>query len=231
MKSRRDEVFLATKVNKRKRDDVLKELRQNLKELQTDHVDLVQIHAVNTVADLEAALAPDGAIAALEEARRQGMTRFVGITGHSRPWVLARALERYAFDTLLVAIGPVDRLVNAPEEVLLPLAQARQAGVIAMKVYAHGELKQRGLALRYALGLPGVSLAIVGMEDEAQIDENVRLAEAVTALGEGEMDALLAEAKGLLDGDKPSDHSPIFWIYDTKVMAWEEDSEPALARY
>src|ERR687883_165414 len=133
MKTRRDEVFLATKINKRRRDDVLQELRQNLKELQTDHLDLIQIHAVNTMADLEAALAPDGALAALEEARRQGMTRFVGVTGHSRPSVLAHALERYDFDTVLVALGPIDRLVNSPEEVLLPVAQSRQAGVIAMK--------------------------------------------------------------------------------------------------
>src|SRR4051795_1924468 len=162
MATRRDEVFLATKVNKRKRDDVLAELRQNLKELRTDHADLVQIHAVNTAADLEAALAPDGAVAALEEARRQGMTRCVGITGHSRPWVLARALGRYDFDTVLVATGPVDRLVNAPEEILLPIVQQKGAGVIAMKVFAHGEIKQRGLALRYALSLPGVSTAIVG---------------------------------------------------------------------
>src|SRR5436305_2516938 len=145
MKARRDEVFLATKVNKRRRADVLEELRQNLKELQTDHVDLVQGHAVNTMADLEAALAPDGAVAALEEARRQGMTRFVGITGHARPGVLARALELYDFDTVLVAIGPVDRLVNAPEEVLLPMARSRQAGVIAMKIYGHGELTRRDL--------------------------------------------------------------------------------------
>src|SRR3954452_20267619 len=156
MKTRRDEVFLATKINKRRHDDVLKELQQNLKELQTDHVDLVQVHAVNAMADLEAALAPDGALTALEQARRQGMTRFVGITGHARPWVLARALERYDFDTVLVAIGPVDRLVNAPEEVVLPLAQAKQVGVIAMKVYAHGEIRRRGPALRYALSLPGV---------------------------------------------------------------------------
>ena len=231
MATRRDEVFLATKVNKRRREDVLKELHQNLKELQTDHVDLVQVHAVNTMADLEAALAPDGAISALEEARRQGMTRFVGITGHSRPWVLARALERYDFDTVLVAIGAVDRLVNAPEEVLLPVAQAKQAGVIAMKVYGHGELKNRELALRYALGLPGVSLAIIGMDDESEIDENIRLAESLTPLGQGELDTLLEEAKGLLEGDKPSDHSRVFWIYDTKTMAWEEDSEPTLARY
>src|SRR4051794_33011506 len=224
MKARRDEVFLATKVNKRRRDDVLDELRQNLKELQTDHIDLVQIHAVNTMADLEAALAPDGALAALDEARRQGMTRFVGITGHSRPWVLARALERYDFDTVLVAIGPVDRLVNAPEEIVLPIAQRKQSGVIAMKVYAHGEITERGLALRYALGLPGVSLAIIGMEDESQIDENLRLAEAFTPAGEGELGPLIDEAKALLVGDEPSDRSPVFWVYDTKTMAWKEGS-------
>src|SRR5215207_3791145 len=137
MKTRRDEVFLATKINKRRNDDVLKELQQNLKELQTDHVDLVQIHAVNAMADLEAALAPDGALSALEQARRQGMTRFVGITGHARPSVLAHALERYNFDTVLVALGMIDRLVTGPETTLLPVAQRRDVGVIAMKVLGH----------------------------------------------------------------------------------------------
>lgn len=231
MKTRRDEVFLATKCNKRQRTDVLDELRQNLKELQTDHVDLIQIHAVNTMADLEAALAPDGALAALEEARRAGLTRFIGITGHSRPWVLAKALDRFDFDTVLVAIGPVDRLVNAPEEIVLPMAREKNAGVIAMKVMGHGELKRRDLAMRYALGLPGVSLAIVGMDEESEIDENIRLAENLTPLTETELNTLLDEAKALLDGDKPSDSSPIFWIYDAKVMAWREDSEPATVRY
>jgi aryl-alcohol dehydrogenase-like predicted oxidoreductase len=231
MKSRRAEVFLATKVNKRRRDDVLAELRQNLKELQTDHVDLVQIHAVNAMADLEAALAPDGALSALEEARRQGLTRFVGITGHARPHVLAHALERYDFDTVLVATGAVDRLVNGPETVLLPAAQAKNVGVIAMKVFGHGELKQRELALRYALGLPAVSLAIVGMDDESQIDENVSLAQNITTLSEAELDTLLAEARGLIENDKPSDSSPVFWLYDLKTMAWKEDSEPATVAY
>ena len=231
MKTRRDEVFLATKINKRKRDDVLAEIQQNLKELQTDHVDLVQIHALNAMADVETALAPDGAITALEEARRQGMTRFVGITGHARPWVLAHALERYDFDTVLVAIGAVDRLVNGPEEMLLPLAQSKGAGVIAMKVYGHGQLKQRELALRYSLSLPGVSVAILGMEEEEQIDENVRLAQNVRPLTEAEMDLLVQEARALLEQDKPSDSSPIFWIYDAKVMAWQEASEPVMAAY
>jgi aryl-alcohol dehydrogenase-like predicted oxidoreductase len=231
MKTRRDEVFLATKINKRRRDDVLAELQQNLKELQTDHVDLIQVHAVNAMADLEAALAPDGALSALEQARRQGMTRFIGITGHARPAVLAHALERYDFDTVLVALGAIDRLVTGPETVLLPVAQRKNLGVIAMKVFGHGELKQHDLALRYSLGLPGVSLAILGMQEEAQIDENVRLAQQITPLSQSELDALLAEARGLVENDTPSQNSPVFWLYDIKTMAWKQDSEPATVAY
>ncbi len=231
MKSRRDEVFLATKLNKRKRDDVLAELQQNLKELQTDHVDLLQIHAINTMADLEAALAPDGAISALDEARRQGMTRFVGITGHARPDVLAYALERYDFDAVLVALGAIDRLVTGPEDVLLPVAQRKDVGVIAMKVYGHGELKERELALRYSLGLPGVSLAILGMEEESQIDENVRLAQNYRPLAGEEINPLIDEARALVENDKPSNNSPIFWLYDINTMAWKENSEPFAVAY
>jgi aryl-alcohol dehydrogenase-like predicted oxidoreductase len=231
MKSRRDEVFLATKINKRRHKDVLEEIRQNLKELQTDHVDLVQIHAVNVMADLEAALAPDGAIPALEEARRQGMVRFVGITGHARPSVLAHALDRYDFDTVLVALGAVDRLVSGPEEALLPIARRKDVGVIAMKVYGHGELKKRDLALRYSLGLPGVSTAILGMKEEAEIEENVRLAQEFKPLQDEELRKLLDEAKDLVERDKPAEHSPLFWIYDSKALAWQENSIPATVAY
>ncbi|HEX8600610.1 MAG TPA: aldo/keto reductase [Chloroflexia bacterium] len=231
MKGRRDEVFLATKINKRRRKDVLDEIRQNLKELQTDHVDLIQVHAVNVMADLEAALAPDGAMSALEEARQQGMTRFIGITGHARPSVLAHALDRYDFDTVLVALGAVDRLVSGPEEALLPIARRKDVGVIAMKVYGHGELKKRELALRYSLGLPGVSTAILGMKEAAEIEENVRLAQSFKPLEEDELQALLDEAKKLVESDKPADDSPIFWIYDSKSMAWQENSIPATVAY
>jgi aryl-alcohol dehydrogenase-like predicted oxidoreductase len=231
MKTRRDEVFLATKINKRQRKDVLNELQQNLKELQTDHVDLIQVHAVNAMADLEAALAPDGALSALEEARRQGMTRFIGITGHARPSVLAHALERFDFDTVLSALGVIDRLVTGPEEVLLPVAQRKGVGVIAMKVFGHGEIKQHEAALHYTLSLPGVSVAILGMEEEAQIDENVRFAQNFAPLPPGDMEKLVQEAKALVENDKPSDSSPIFWLYDIKTMAWQEESEPFTVAY
>src|ERR1041385_2155874 len=95
MRTRRGEVFLATKVNRRSADGVLDELKGSLKKLQTDHVDLIQVHAVSALADLEQALAPDGAVTGLERARREGLVRFIGITGHARPEILAHALTRY----------------------------------------------------------------------------------------------------------------------------------------
>src|SRR5919205_3025136 len=139
MKGRRAEVFLATKVNRRSRDGVIAELEESLRRLQTDHVDLIQIHAVNAMADLEQALAGDGALSGLEEARRRGLTRFIGITGHARPELLAHALTERRFDTVLVALGICDRLVSSPETFVLRVPLEHAVGVIAMKVLGHGE--------------------------------------------------------------------------------------------
>jgi aryl-alcohol dehydrogenase-like predicted oxidoreductase len=83
MRSRRDEVFLATKIDRRRKADVLDELKESLRRLQTDHVDLIQVHAVNAWADLEQVLAPDGALAALEQARSEGLVRFRVWSGSS----------------------------------------------------------------------------------------------------------------------------------------------------
>src|SRR5687767_407343 len=176
MKNRRDEVFLATKVNRRSRDGVLREIEESLERLKTDHVDLIQIHAISAWADVEQSLAPDGAVAALEEARRSGMVRFIGITGHARPDLLARMLDQYEFDTALCALGMADRLITSPEMSLLPTARKKNVGVIAMKCLGHGCFQSRDLGLRYSLGLPGVSLAIIGLKNEQEIEEIVESA-------------------------------------------------------
>lgn len=235
MRTRRNDVFLATKVNNRSKQGVLDELKQSLKRLQTDHVDLVQVHAVNAWADLEQALAPDGAVAALEQARQEGLLRFIGITGHARPEILASALEQYPFDTVLCALGIADRLVSSPESFLLPRVRARGCGLIAMKVLCHGEIKTRELALRYSLGLPGVSLAIVGMDQPEQIDQNVESAAAFQPLRDDELERLIGEAKEIVKQDaeenKKNGKSALFWLHDTTVMGWKQEDEPALVEY
>lgn len=241
MRTRRKEVFLATKINKRRKESVLDEIKASLEKLQTDHVDLIQVHAINAFADLEQALADDGACAGLMEARDQGLVRYIGITGHARPEVLAQGLRQWPFDTVLVALGIADKLVSAPDLFLLPVAQEKNAGVIAMKVFAHGEIKdrqQRELALRYSLGLPGVSLAILGMDSIRQIDENVSLAASYQPLAEEEEQRLINEVKPIVHEDgqmhaegKNDAKSGLFWLHDTAVMGWKEKDEPYTVAY
>jgi aryl-alcohol dehydrogenase-like predicted oxidoreductase len=234
MRHRRDEVFLATKVDRRSKEGVLREVQESLRRLQTDHLDLVQVHAVNAMADLEQALAPDGAVTALEQARDAGQVRFIGITGHARPEVLGHALTRYPFDTVLVALGAADRLVSGPETFVLPRAMERNAGVIAMKVLGHGAYPDRALALRYSLGLPGVSLAIVGLDTPQQIDEVVALASRFQPLGEDELTRLLDGVRPLVERDAQDSQrgkSDLFWLHDTAVSGWQHEDEPLLVAY
>ena len=234
MRSRRDEVFLATKVNRRSKQGVLDEIRESLEKLQTDHVDLIQVHAVNAWADLEQTFANDGCMAALEEAKRQGIARFVGITGHARPEILGEALRRYPFDTVLVALGLADRLVTSPETFLLPTAVERGIGVIAMKVFGSGTAVDRELALRYSLGLPGVSLAILGMKNVEEIDENVGHAERYRPLSEDELSRAIELTRPLVEKDgKESEEgkAKLFWLHDTNVTGWVYKDEPALVAY
>ncbi len=239
MKSRRHEVFLATKVNNRSKEGVLQEIKESLQKLQTDHVDLIQIHAVNAWADLEMALAKDGAVPALEQAKKDGLVKHIGITGHARPAVLGKALEEYPFDTVLVAIGMADRLVTSPESFLMPRAREQNVGVIAMKVLGHGEFPNRELALRYSLGIEGVSLAIIGMQEEAHIDEIVENASRFKPLDELEMERLIGQVRPLLEQDAKAAQGeggegakpPLFWLHDTAVMGWKQKDEPASVSY
>lgn len=232
MKTRRDEVFLATKINNRSYDGVREELEKSLENLQTDHVDLIQIHAVNAWADWEQIIAPDGALNALEEARDDGLVRFIGITGHTRPEILAHALRSYDFDSVLVALGMADRLVSSPENFLLPVAQEKNAAVIAMKVFGHGAFSRRDLALRYSLGLPQVSLAILGLNSERHIDEAVKMANEFEELSDDELQELIDHVRPLIEADfKGEGKDKLFWLRDIKVNGWAQKDEPMLVEY
>jgi aryl-alcohol dehydrogenase-like predicted oxidoreductase len=137
----RDQFYLSCKTLERTRDGAWAELRESLDLLRTDHVDLYQLHAVCTPEDLDAALAPGGAIETLVEAREQGLTKHLGITGHGMlaPVVHAAALERFDFDTVMTPIYPTlyaDPDYRKAMEHLLELAQARDVGVMVIKSVA-----------------------------------------------------------------------------------------------
>jgi aryl-alcohol dehydrogenase-like predicted oxidoreductase len=192
MATRRNEVFLATKTHNRTRDGSLQLLDESLTALQTDYLDLWQIHNIRYYHQLDEIFAPGGAIEALEEAKDDGRVRFLGITGHHDPDVLIRAISRYPFDTILMALNAADPHHLPFAESLLPLAVRKQMGIIGMKVPARGRLFRAGgittmsEAMGYVLTLP-VSTVIVGCDDISQVEENASIAAGFTPLPPHEM--------------------------------------------
>jgi hypothetical protein len=195
MKSRRKEVFLATKTNKRSYDASMWLLEQSLKNLQTDHIDLWQLHNVRTQDDLDQIFAEDGAIKALEKARDEGTVRFLGITGHYDPFVLRKAIEQYTFDTILMALNAADKHNKSFIDNLLPTAVAKRIGIIGMKIPARGHIFREGgittmePAMRYVLTLP-VSTVIIGISTMKELEENVQIAREFVPLKPEEMTRL-----------------------------------------
>ena len=108
MKHRRNDAFLATKTKERTRDGSMRMIEMSLKLLQTDHVDLWQLHDIGTMTDINEIFAKGGAMEALLEARDQKIVRYLGITGHYRPDALIEAIHRHPFDTILMAVNAAD---------------------------------------------------------------------------------------------------------------------------
>ena len=128
MKKRRSEAFLASKTRERTKAGSLEMLEQSLKLLNTDHLDLWQLHDIGSNNEIEQIFAKGGAMEALLEARDQKMVRFLGITGHFRPEPLIEAIHRYPFDTILMAVNAADPHHFSFSEQLLPLGGGQADG-------------------------------------------------------------------------------------------------------
>jgi hypothetical protein len=180
MRSRRKEVYLASKTHDRNYDGSMRLLELSLKHLQTDHLDLWQLHNVRTDEDLEKIFAKDGAIKAMEKAREEKMVRFLGITGHYDPFVLQKGIEQYPFDSILMALNAADKHNRSFIDNLLPVAVEKKMSIVGMKVPARGRIFREGgistmsQAMRYVLTLP-VSTIIAGISTVKELEENVQI--------------------------------------------------------
>jgi hypothetical protein len=210
MKTRRQGIFLATKVQDRKGDDAMRTFEGSLKRLQVDHVDLLHIHSLNDMEDLAAIEAPDGVLKTLYKIRDQKMARFIGITCHSDPVALKTALERHDFNVTQMALnaalvgmangarGMSPNPLGGPtsfESVALPVANRKKMGVIGMKIFAQEKIVGQAPAqqlLRYVLSLP-VTAAVVGMPKLEFLDENIQTARTFTPMPKSEMQKLSGE--------------------------------------
>ena len=215
MPSRRSHAYLATKTHDRTRDGSFRLLERSLELLNTDHIDLWQIHALSTMKQVEEVFAPGGALEALVEARDQGIVRHLGVSGHADPDVLIAAIERFPFDALLLTLNAADPHHLSFKERLLPMAVEKEMAIIGMKIPSRGlllsswkapedpEARHHGTkpgtlnmteAMRYVLSLP-VSTVIVGCDSITQLEENVQIARAFNPMNETQLAELETRAE------------------------------------
>jgi len=228
MAHRRNDAFLATKPKGRSRDGSMRMIEKSLQLLNTDHVDLWQLHDLGIMSNVEAVFAKGGAMEALVEMKEQKVVRNLGFTGHFRPDVLIECTKRYPFDTVLMALNAADPHHYSFNQDLLPLAVEKQMGIIGMKVPGRGRLlntwtppsidaqkhswegmavqttRSGALSMReamyYTLSKP-VSTVIIGCDTIAQLEENVQLAREFTPMSDKQLAELVARAEPV---SKPS---------------------------
>ena len=133
----------------------MRSVETSLKLLQTDYVDLIQIHSLSNLDDLDRIGSTNGVLAAIQELKEQKTARFIGITGHNDGAAMAEALRRYDFDAVLMSLNAaqaanpiaqrkMEALPAFPESFALPVALQKNVGILSMKVMGQGMLVGSG---------------------------------------------------------------------------------------
>ncbi|MGQ9505118.1 MAG: aldo/keto reductase [Thermogutta sp.] len=213
MKTRRKEVFLATKVPADTAEEGERSLAKSLRLLQTDYVDLLYYHSVGN-RNVKVAFDPEGAFSWLVKQKKAGKCRYIGISGHNLPGRFAPFLNTGEVDVLLVVVNFVDRHTYAFEEQVLPVARKHNVGIIAMKVlggadpakgsYGNPQSVARlasarpdrvEAAIRYALSVPGVTSVNLGVNSVKQLKQDLEYFHRFQPLSDSEMAKLLEEGR------------------------------------
>lgn len=197
----RDQVFLMTKLDGRTKKEATRQLEESLKRLQVDHLDLVQHHEVIRFDDAHRVFDPEGANAALLEAKEAGKLRFIGFTGHKDPQVhlhmLAVAREHgFRFDTVQMPINVMDAHYRSFSRLVVPELVRAGIGVLGMKSLGNGIILKSKTAtavecLRYALSEP-TSVVITGIDRMEILDQACAVAADFQPLSDAEREGLLA---------------------------------------
>jgi predicted aldo/keto reductase-like oxidoreductase len=201
---KRKNVFLMTKLDGRNADAANGQLEQSLRRLQTDMIDLVQVHEVIRMTDPERAFAAGGVIGALQAAKKAGKLRYIGFTGHKDPEIHLAMLEAarkagFHFDTVQMPLNVFDAHYKSFEKNVLPVLQARGIGVLGMKSMGSGDILKSGVVqaeecLRYALSLP-TSVVITGIDSKDVLAQALRVARTFKPLTPDERSSLLARTE------------------------------------
>jgi predicted aldo/keto reductase-like oxidoreductase len=196
--ARRGECVLATKCHVRDRASAARLIDQSLANLHTDHVDILFMHHVQNLAELDRILADDGAVRGAEAARAAGQARFIGISNHGHPELLIEAMRRYPFDVVMTNFSYYDRF-NFPliEGTLLPLLVRENVGIVGMKAVGDGFLwRSARQAFRYAWTLP-IHVMVAGMNTLDLLEQGLAYAASFTPMSDEEQERWFLDAPEL----------------------------------
>ncbi len=203
LKGKRQNAFLMTKVCTHGRDKkvAMRMLEESLRRLQTDHLDLWQIHEVIYENDPDLIFLPGGAAEALQDAKQQGKVRFIGFTGHKDPEIHLKMLAHdFPFDTVQMPLNCFDASFRSFETHVLPEAMRRGIAVLGMKsLGGSGEMVRHGgitaqQGLRYAMSLP-VATTISGIDSMEVLDQNLAVANNFQPMTDAELKDLREQCR------------------------------------
>jgi len=200
LKERRKGIFLTSKSHARDKTGALDHLHETLRNMNTDHLDLWQVHDMRTEEDISEVFGPGGAMEAFVQAKKKGLTRFIGVTGHHDPAILKQCIGMADFDTALMPVNPAETHYKSFIETVLPAAEKKRMGIIGMKVYFRGFAAKvpwyttMEPFLHFSLSHP-VTTAVIGCDSVRQLEENVKFASRFTPLSAEKMKKLSRDIK------------------------------------
>ncbi len=195
---RRDDYILASKCARRTKAETILSIERSLKNLNTDYLDILFMHAVQTTHEADQINRPDGAMEAALQARKEGKIRFIGISGHGDPEALLYAITHAKYDVLMTGFNYFDRF-NFPstETKLIAECQSQGIGLLGMKALADGYLyKSWENGIRYTLTLPIASL-VLGINTPEYLANDLAIATGFTPMTTTEKEILFSEAPEL----------------------------------
>ncbi len=211
----RDKIFLTTKALSSKENpreaaaEMQQQFEASLRLMKTSHVDLLHVHSIGD-SDPAHVMAPGGPLEFVKKMKEKGLARFVGVTGHNRVPRFAPVIDSGEVDVIMVALNFVDYHQYHFEEQILPVARKHNCGILAMKVYgghATGGYTQRGpskidpamleSAMRYSLGIEGVTAAVIGFYGTEEVLKSVEWAKRYSPLALAERDQLRTRGQEL----------------------------------
>ena len=193
VKNRRKEIFLSTKIAARDIEEAKKQIELSLKRLQTDHLDMMKIHAVESPEDVTNICKKGGVLDLFSKMKEEGVTRFIGFSGHGNAIALKSMVDTRRFDSMLFAMNHYDADKENRQGTLIPAAKGQGMGIMLMKTIRPKETIQGINAkelVRYALSIEGPSGIAVGMDSKKVVDSNLDLLRNFQPMNREEMEKI-----------------------------------------